>query len=78
MKAEKTPNQDPITRSPLPNSRKIYVPGKLHELRVAMREITLSDTVSRVIGGEKREANAPVTVYDTSGPYTDPEYAVDM
>jgi phosphomethylpyrimidine synthase len=78
MKAEKTPNQVLITRNPLPNSRKIYVAGKLHDLRVAMREITLSDTLTRVIGGEKREANVPVTVYDTSGPYTDPDYAVDL
>ena len=27
-----------------PNSKKVYVPGKIHDIRVAMREITLSDT----------------------------------
>jgi len=78
MKEEKTPNQQVITRAPLPGSRKIYVPGNLHNIRVAMREITLGDTVSKVIGGEKREVNAPVTVYDTSGPYTDPAFEIDL
>jgi len=78
MKEEKTPNQQVITRTPLPGSRKIYVPGNLHNIRVAMREITLGDTVSKVIGGEKREVNAPVTVYDTSGPYTDPAFEIDL
>ena len=78
MKEEKTPNQQVITRAPLPGSRKIYIPGKLHNIRVAMREITLSDTVSKVIGGEKREVNAPVTVYDTSGPYTDAAFEIDL
>jgi len=78
MKEEKTPNQQVITRASLPGSRKIYVPGNLHNIRVAMREITLGDTVSKVIGGEKREVNTPVTVYDTSGPYTDPAFEIDL
>ncbi|MDB5261952.1 MAG: thiamine biosynthesis protein ThiC [Adhaeribacter sp.] len=78
MKEEKAPNQEVITRAPLPNSHKIFVPGKLHNIQVAMREITLSDTISKVIGGEKREINAPVTVYDTSGPYTDPNFEIDL
>jgi len=78
MKEEKTPNQQVITRAPLPGSRKIYVPGNLHNIRVAMREITLGDTVSKVIGGEKHEVNAPVTVYDTSGPYTDSTFEIDL
>jgi phosphomethylpyrimidine synthase len=78
MKEEKNPGQQAITRAPLPNSRKIYTPGKLHPIRVAMREITLGDTVTKVIGGEKREGNAPVIVYDTSGPYTDPDSDIDL
>ncbi|GEO04461.1 phosphomethylpyrimidine synthase [Adhaeribacter aerolatus] len=78
MKEEKTPMQAGITRTPLPNSRKIYVPGNLHPIRVAMREITQSDTVSKIIGGEKRETNTPVTVYDTSGPYTDLNCEIDL
>ncbi|RNI27229.1 phosphomethylpyrimidine synthase ThiC [Rufibacter immobilis] len=78
MKEEKTPDRQVITRTPLPNSRKVFVPGQLHPIQVAMREISLNDTVSKVIGGERREVNAPVTVYDTSGPYTDPNYEVDL
>ncbi len=62
-----------VTR-PIPGSRKIHVQGSRPDLRVPMREITLSDT-PRVFGAEK---NAPFTVYDTSGPYTDPEAKIDL
>ena len=49
-----------------PASRKIHIPGKIYpELRVPMREISLSN-------------NTPITVYDTSGPYTDPEVKIDL
>jgi phosphomethylpyrimidine synthase len=58
----------------LPNSRKIYVVGNRADLRVPMREIALSDTHSQS-GVEK---NPPLTVYDTSGPYTDPEIIIDI
>ncbi|WP_225000162.1 phosphomethylpyrimidine synthase ThiC [Cesiribacter sp. SM1] len=70
MKNEKTPQQEVISREPFPESQKIYVPGSLHNIRVAMREISLSDTQEKF--GGKREKNPSVTVYDTSGPYTDP------
>ncbi|WP_343700558.1 phosphomethylpyrimidine synthase ThiC [Chitinophaga sp.] len=63
-----------ISRAPLPASQKIYVHGPMHNIQVAMREITLTDT--RLQGA--REANAPVTVYDTSGPYTDPAVNIDV
>ncbi|SEL49768.1 phosphomethylpyrimidine synthase [Atopomonas hussainii] len=59
---------------PLPNSRKIYVPGSRPDIQVPMREISLSDTPTD-FGGEK---NAPVLVYDTSGPYTDPNVTIDL
>jgi phosphomethylpyrimidine synthase len=72
------PTQQSITRQPLTGSRKIYVPGQLHDIRVAMREITLSDTVSHAGHQKVSQPNAPVTVYDTSGPYTDPEVAIDL
>jgi phosphomethylpyrimidine synthase len=74
------PAQPAITRQPLTGSRKIYVPGQLHDIQVAMREITLSDTVAHVHTGSKpsRQPNAPVTVYDTSGPYTDPDAVIDL
>src|SRR5438309_7805555 len=60
------------TDSTLPNSRKVYVPGKRHpDIRVPFREITLAPTKS--ISGEI-EVNEPVRVYDTSGPWGDPDF----
>ena len=55
-------------------SRKIHVNGSRPDIRVPMREITLDDTPS-MFGAEKNE---PLTVYDTSGPYTDPEVRIDL
>jgi phosphomethylpyrimidine synthase len=57
-----------------PSSRKIYVAGSRPDIRVPMREIGLSPTVTR--RGEV--PNAPVRVYDTSGPYADPDQRVDI
>lgn len=72
-------NQTPvITRDALPNSRKIYVPGKLFNIRVAMREIELSDTMPACGSKDKVIRNQPVTVYDTSGPFTDPGITIDL
>ncbi|HEC16804.1 MAG TPA: phosphomethylpyrimidine synthase ThiC [Sedimenticola sp.] len=62
-----------ITR-PFPGSRKIYVQGSRPDLRVPMREISQSDT-SGIFGSEK---NPPIPVYDTSGPYTDPDVEIDL
>ncbi len=62
-----------VTR-PIPGSRKIHVPGSRPDLRVPMREIALTRTPT-LFGGEE---NPPVTVYDTSGPYTDPEARIDL
>jgi phosphomethylpyrimidine synthase len=59
---------------PFPASRKIYVEGSRPDLRVPMREITLTDTVTEA----GREKNPPLTVYDTSGPYTDPAVTIDI
>src|SRR6266478_7184333 len=59
----------------LPNSRKIYVAGKLHpDLRVPFREIGLAPT--KTMNGEI-EVNEPVRVYDTSGPWGDPSVTLD-
>jgi phosphomethylpyrimidine synthase len=55
-------------------SKKVYVEGKRPDIRVPMREIQLSPTT----GSFGTEENKPVRVYDTSGPYTDPEHAVDI
>ena len=62
-----------VTR-PIPGSRKIHVAGSRTDIRVPMREIVLAETPS-IFGAEN---NAPFTVYDTSGPYTDPDYRVDL
>src|SRR5438132_4159770 len=60
----------------LPNSRKIYVAGKVHvDLRVPFREITLAPT--KTMNGEI-EANEPMRVYDTSGPWGNPEFHGDV
>jgi len=67
-----------ITREPIPGSRKVYVSGTLYpDVRVPMREIDQTPTRSRVPGG-KDEPNPTITVYDTSGPYTDPDVAIDV
>jgi len=61
-------------RQPFPKSRKIYVEGSRPDIRVPMREV--SQTPTRTAQGE--EANPPLTVYDTSGPYTDPNARIDL
>jgi phosphomethylpyrimidine synthase len=71
---ESTAHVDEAAVQPLPNSRKIYVEGSRTDIRVPMREISQSDTPTGM-GGEK---NPPIFVYDTSGPYTDPEVKIDI
>lgn len=58
----------------LPRSRKIYEQGSRPDIRVPFREISQDDTPT-MFGGEK---NPPLTVYDTSGPYTDPTVRIDI
>lgn len=77
MKTEKIPKQQTISRAPFPNSEKVYVSGSLYpDLKVPMRQISLADTVDKFNG--KVEKNAPVLVYDTSGPFTDPNIDIDV
>ncbi len=79
MKGKDTkPSQGAITRNPFPASKKIYVPGEIHDIKVAMREVSLSDTVQKFNPQAPVQKNAPVTVYDTSGPYTDPSVEIDV
>ncbi len=59
---------------PLPNSRKVYIPGSRPDMRVPMREIAQDDTPT-AFGGEK---NPPIFVYDCSGPYSDPAARIDL
>jgi phosphomethylpyrimidine synthase len=64
------------TETPLPNSKKVYVGGKLHtDVRVPFREISLASTKS--MNGEI-EVNEPVRVYDTSGPWGDADFHGDV
>ncbi len=64
---------------PFPNSKKIYVQGSRDDIRVPMREIQLSDTkLSMDVNDDRVEKNAPLTVYDTSGPYSDPDIDIDI
>ena len=74
-KADKTPEQGSITTGPISGSKKVYVKGKIHDIQVGMREIEVSPT--KLFSGKMVE-NPPVTVYDTSGPYTDVNYKVDV
>ncbi|MBT8428862.1 MAG: phosphomethylpyrimidine synthase ThiC, partial [Gammaproteobacteria bacterium] len=62
-----------VTR-PFPGARKIYVEGSRPDIRVPMREIGQSPTSASM--GE--EDNPPITIYDTSGPFTDPEAEIDL
>lgn len=64
-----------LTLEPFPASEKIYVSGERNDVRVGMRQIHLSDT--RYADG-RSEANAPLPVYDTSGPYTDPGQTLNI
>jgi phosphomethylpyrimidine synthase len=65
---------DDAAVQPLPNSRKTYVTGSRSDVRVPMREIAQADTPAS-FGAEK---NPPIVVYDTSGPYTDPDARIDI
>lgn len=65
---------DDAATKPFAKSCKIYVQGSRPDIQVPFREISLSDTPSS-FGGD---TNPPVVVYDTSGPYTDPNVEIDI
>ena len=69
-----TAHVDDAAVQPLPRSRKVYVEGSRPDLRVPMREISQADTPAS-FGAEQ---NPPIFVYDTSGPYTDPQARIDI
>jgi len=69
-----TARVDEAAIQPLPNSRKIHVQGSRPDLRVPMREIRQADTPASF----GAEPNPPIYVYDSSGPYTDPEARIDI
>ncbi|MCU5771589.1 phosphomethylpyrimidine synthase ThiC [Erwiniaceae bacterium BAC15a-03b] len=70
---------DSLQGSAFPNSKRIYLHGSRADIRVPMREIQLSPTM---VGGSKDDArfedNEPVPVYDTAGPYGDPDAVIDV
>ncbi len=63
-----------ITTQPFPSSRKVYVQSRRPDVRVPMREITLTPTKTNGAA----EENGSFLVYDTSGPYTDPHSEIDI
>ncbi|MCC2595708.1 phosphomethylpyrimidine synthase ThiC [Pusillimonas sp. MFBS29] len=65
---------DAAAISPLPQSNKVYQQGSRPDIRVPFREVSQDDTPT-MFGGEK---NPPLTLYDTSGPYTDPSIQIDI
>ncbi len=65
---------DTAAIAPLPQSRKVYVQGSRPDIRVPFREIAQDDT-PEMMGSEK---NPPITVYDCSGIYTDPQAKIDI
>ncbi len=68
-----------ITTTPFPASKKIHVQGKLHDISVAMREIEIGTSVARVNGQLVESTDKKsLTVYDTSGPYTDPNAKINI
>jgi phosphomethylpyrimidine synthase len=74
-KNETLPTDKSISTTPFPNSKKIHVAGKIHPIKVAMREISLTDT--KLHNGKGSSTNASITIYDTSGSYTDPNATID-
>lgn len=65
-------------RITFPASEKVYIPGEMNRIRVGMRRVNLSDTLIIDISGEKNlKKNNPVILYDTSGPYSDPEISLN-
>ncbi|BAV94561.1 phosphomethylpyrimidine synthase ThiC [Ichthyobacterium seriolicida] len=75
-RSNKIPTEASVSRAPFPSSKKIYVKGGIHDIEVAMREITLTSSNTDNSLGEQRKDT--IIVYDTSGPYTDPDVDIDI
>ena len=72
--------ENKITRTPFPSSDKVYMQGKLFpEIKVAMRKVNLTPTVTVGENGKRIfKENDPVYIYDTSGPFSDPDIEIDL
>ena len=71
---KKTAKLSEDVTQPFTASKKIYIEGSRDDIHVPMREVTCTPTITDA--GE--EENPPITVYDTSGPYTDPQVDIDL
>lgn len=67
--SERLPSSETISREPLPRSSKVYVDGSLHPIRVGMRSVAL---------GDESGSEGHFPIYDTTGPYTDPDCEIDV
>ncbi|MCG6861460.1 MAG: phosphomethylpyrimidine synthase ThiC [Chromatiaceae bacterium] len=72
--ADKTAQLSDQVAKPFPASRKLYVEGSRPDIRVPMREVTLTPTHTN----QGIEVNPPIYIYDTSGPYSDPAARIDL
>ncbi|WP_276909014.1 phosphomethylpyrimidine synthase ThiC [Hallella colorans] len=62
-----------------PDSEKVYLHGKIYpDIRVGVRRINLTPTIKMEEGKRVEKPNEPLLVYDTSGPYSDPEIDIDL
>ena len=68
---QELPTEEKISTAPFPKSKKIFVKGKIHDMNVAMREIETSDET-------KEGKKISIPVYDTSGPYTDSDFKINV
>lgn len=75
QKLSETAKVDELSTQPFPGSNKLYIEGSQKNIQVALREIQLTPTT---LADDKTEYNAPVRVYDTSGPYSDPNKTIDV
>lgn len=73
---QKTAKLSEEVTQPFSGSKKIYVQGSRPDIRVPMREIEQSSAHN--MDGTEAEKNPPITVYDTSGPFTDPDVTIDL
>jgi len=79
MKKQALQKSTIITRGVFPKSRKVYVNGNANNIKVAMREISLGASPNpNVDQKDKLKKNENITIYDTSGPYTDPSIEIDV
>ena len=70
---------DSASVKPFPSSYKRYIEGSRPDIRVAMREVQLTaTTLSSANGTSQLEPNPALRIYDTSGPYSDPDADIDI